>query len=98
MKNGFIEFANNLLPPSKQIKKRRTAPANILVIGATNRAGDLDRQTGGDRRRHRAPERVADQMRRTDAQIGQGLFDMDHQILEPFGGDFERGAMAGQID
>ena len=41
-RNAFIEFANNLLPPVKQIKKIRTAPANILVIGATNRAGDLD--------------------------------------------------------
>jgi ATP-dependent Zn protease len=40
--NWFIEVANNLLPPVKQVRKRRTAPANILVIGATNRAGDLD--------------------------------------------------------
>jgi cell division protease FtsH len=41
-RNWFIEFANNLLPPMKQFNKRRTTPANILVIGATNRAGDLD--------------------------------------------------------
>jgi ATP-dependent Zn protease len=33
---------NNLLPPTRQINKRRVPPANILVIGATNRAGDLD--------------------------------------------------------
>ena len=42
LRNAFIEFINNLFPPTKQIPKRRVAPANILVIGATNRAGDLD--------------------------------------------------------
>ncbi|HET6909220.1 MAG TPA: AAA family ATPase [Mycobacteriales bacterium] len=41
-RNACIEFVNNLLPMSQQIRKLRTAPANILVIGATNRAGDLD--------------------------------------------------------
>jgi len=41
-RNGCIEIINNLLPMSRQIRKARGAPANILVIGATNRAGDLD--------------------------------------------------------
>ena len=38
----FIERVNRLLPSHRQIKKRRTPYANILVIGATNRAADLD--------------------------------------------------------
>ena len=38
----FVEKINRLLPPHRQIKKRPTPYANILVIGATNRAADLD--------------------------------------------------------
>jgi cell division protease FtsH len=38
----FVERVNRLLPPHRQIKKSPTPYANILVIGATNRAGDLD--------------------------------------------------------
>jgi cell division protease FtsH len=38
----FIERVNRLLPPHRQIKKRPTPHANVLVIGATNRAADLD--------------------------------------------------------
>jgi cell division protease FtsH len=38
----FVERVNRLLPPHRQIKKRPTPYANILVIGATNRAADLD--------------------------------------------------------
>jgi ATP-dependent Zn protease len=38
----FVERVNRLLPPPRQIKKRPTPHANILVIGATNRAADLD--------------------------------------------------------
>ena len=38
----FVERVNRLLPPPRQIKKRPTPYANILVIGATNRAADLD--------------------------------------------------------
>ncbi len=37
-----IERVNRLLPPHRQIKKRPTPHANVLVIGATNRAADLD--------------------------------------------------------
>ena len=41
-RNWFIDFLNNLFPPTKQIRKLRGVPANVLIIGATNRAGDLD--------------------------------------------------------
>src|SRR5207248_4118379 len=36
LRNSFIELLNNLFPPTRQIKKRRTAPATIPVIGAAN--------------------------------------------------------------
>jgi ATP-dependent Zn protease len=42
LRNAFGEWVNILLPPHAQLKRRRTPSANILVIGATNRAGDLD--------------------------------------------------------
>src|SRR3954464_5494055 len=38
----FIDAANRWLPAHRQIRKRPSAAANILVIGATNRAADLD--------------------------------------------------------
>jgi cell division protease FtsH len=38
----FVERINKLLPPQRALKKRATPHANILVIGATNRAADLD--------------------------------------------------------
>ena len=38
----FVEQVNRLLPAHRQLKKRPTPHANILVIGATNRAADLD--------------------------------------------------------
>jgi cell division protease FtsH len=38
----FVERVNRLLPSHRQLKKRPTPHANILVIGATNRAADLD--------------------------------------------------------
>jgi len=38
----FVEHINRLLPPHRAIRKRPTPYANILVIGATNRAADLD--------------------------------------------------------
>jgi cell division protease FtsH len=38
----FVEQVNRLLPPHRQLKKQPTPHANILVIGATNRAADLD--------------------------------------------------------
>jgi ATP-dependent Zn protease len=42
LRNWAIERANTLLPSTGQIRKRPSAQANILVIGATNRAADLD--------------------------------------------------------
>jgi cell division protease FtsH len=39
---GIIDFVNRFLPPARRIRKPRPIPANILVIGATNRASDLD--------------------------------------------------------
>jgi ATP-dependent Zn protease len=41
-KNHLIELLNSLLPARTQIHKRSTPTANVLVIGATNRAADLD--------------------------------------------------------
>ena len=38
----FIERLNRLLPAARQIPKARPKSANILVVGATNRAADLD--------------------------------------------------------
>jgi ATP-dependent Zn protease len=40
--SGVIELINALLPPEKALRKPVLEPANILVIGATNRASDLD--------------------------------------------------------
>ena len=38
----FVERLNRLLPATTQIRKARPKSANILVVGATNRAADLD--------------------------------------------------------
>src|SRR5207302_10365685 len=38
----FIDFVNRWLPAHRQLRKPRPHAANILVIGATNRAADLD--------------------------------------------------------
>ncbi len=38
----FVDRLNNWLPDHRQLAKRRSTPANVLVIGATNRADDLD--------------------------------------------------------
>ncbi|HVW34662.1 MAG TPA: AAA family ATPase, partial [Acidimicrobiia bacterium] len=38
----LVEQVNRLLPPARQLRKQVTPHANILVIGATNRAADLD--------------------------------------------------------
>jgi len=40
--NSLIEVVNTLLPRTVLLRKAPLVPANILVIGATNRAGDLD--------------------------------------------------------
>jgi ATP-dependent Zn protease len=39
---GVTELVNRFLPPEKALRKPVVPPANILVIGATNRAADLD--------------------------------------------------------
>jgi ATP-dependent Zn protease len=41
-RGAMIEFVNRLLPPDRQFRKPQAPPANLLVIGATNRASDLD--------------------------------------------------------
>lgn len=38
----FIDHANRFLAPHNQFRKRKPVPANVLVVGATNRAADLD--------------------------------------------------------
>ena len=40
--NAVIDVANRWLPPSHTLRKQVAKPANFLVIGATNRAADLD--------------------------------------------------------
>jgi ATP-dependent Zn protease len=41
-KAGVIEIANSFLRPERALHKPSVPPANILLIGATNRAADLD--------------------------------------------------------
>ncbi len=38
----LVDAVNIWLPSSRQLRRPRSVPANILVIGATNRAADLD--------------------------------------------------------
>jgi ATP-dependent Zn protease len=40
--SGVIEILNRLLPSHRSLHKPTVPPANVLVIGATNRASDLD--------------------------------------------------------
>jgi ATP-dependent Zn protease len=42
MKGAFIDRVNKWLPDGRKLKKRPPDSSNILVIGATNRAADLD--------------------------------------------------------
>jgi len=42
MRNAIVDRLNLLLPAHRRITKRRSAPPNILVVAATNRAADLD--------------------------------------------------------
>jgi cell division protease FtsH len=42
MKNAWIDAANRYLPDGMHITKRVVPPANVLIIGATNRKDDLD--------------------------------------------------------
>ena len=41
-RGGLIEMVNRLLPPDRPFRKPQAPPANLLIIGATNRASDLD--------------------------------------------------------
>jgi ATP-dependent Zn protease len=42
IRGAFVDRVNKLLPDARRMKKRPPQPSNILVIGATNRAADLD--------------------------------------------------------
>ena len=42
LRGWFIEQVNRFLPAGRQVRKPVAPPANVLVIGATNRASDLD--------------------------------------------------------
>src|SRR5205807_666140 len=42
LRGVFIDLANRWLPTHRQMRKKAPQPANILVVGATNRAADLD--------------------------------------------------------
>jgi ATP-dependent Zn protease len=42
VKGWFVDQVNRWLPAERQLRKPSCEPANILVIGATNRAADLD--------------------------------------------------------
>jgi ATP-dependent Zn protease len=38
----FVDAMNRWLPAHRQLRKKGSVPANVLLIGATNRAADLD--------------------------------------------------------
>jgi ATP-dependent Zn protease len=42
LKSSLVEMVNTWLPPHRRLPRPTVAPANVLVIGATNRAADLD--------------------------------------------------------
>lgn len=42
MRGWFVDLVNNWLPSHRQLKKQPPMSSNILVIGATNRADNLD--------------------------------------------------------
>ncbi len=42
LNGALIDWCNRFLPPHRQIRKKPQVQPNILVIGATNRAADLD--------------------------------------------------------
>ena len=42
VRGGLINKANRWLPTNRRLQKKPPLPSNILVIGATNRAADLD--------------------------------------------------------
>ncbi|HVT78445.1 MAG TPA: AAA family ATPase [Acidimicrobiales bacterium] len=42
VRNWFVDQLNRFLAPHRQLRKAKPSHANILVVGATNRANDLD--------------------------------------------------------
>jgi ATP-dependent Zn protease len=42
VRNGWIDLFNRYLPEGRQLRKHAVVPANVLVVGATNRKDDLD--------------------------------------------------------
>jgi cell division protease FtsH len=42
LQNAWIDLINRYLPDGKHLKKLSVTPANVLVVGATNRKDDLD--------------------------------------------------------
>jgi ATP-dependent Zn protease len=42
VRSWSVDVVNRYLQPANQFRKRRPASANVLVVGATNRAADLD--------------------------------------------------------
>ena len=42
VKGSLVDFGNLFMPANRQIKKARSEYNNVLIIGATNRAQDLD--------------------------------------------------------
>jgi cell division protease FtsH len=42
MRNAWVDMVNRYLPDGAQLRKSAVVPANVLIIGATNRKDDLD--------------------------------------------------------
>jgi ATP-dependent Zn protease len=42
MRNAWVDIVNRYLPEGAQLRKSVVLPANVLIIGATNRKDDLD--------------------------------------------------------
>jgi cell division protease FtsH len=42
LRNALVDVVNRVLPAKRRLLKQPPVSANILVVGATNRAGDLD--------------------------------------------------------
>ncbi|MDQ3462141.1 MAG: AAA family ATPase [Actinomycetota bacterium] len=42
LRGWLLDLVNRFLPPASQFRKPRPVTANVLVVGATNRAADLD--------------------------------------------------------
>ena len=42
LQGWFVDAINRFLAPHNQLRKPKPVPANVLVVGATNRAADLD--------------------------------------------------------